>query len=323
VSAPAGVCGPETRIVCEWVYQRTGGDVVLAAAADWLVGRPLAVVGVLVAGWVLRRLIRRVVSRAVGRFLAQVPPAEPTDPARAVLAGDTSGAPRDDARRTARAGAVSVAVSGALSALVWVVVLIAVSGIVGLDLGPVIASAGLAGVALAFGAQSLIKDLLNGVLILVEDHFGIGDEVDLGEAVGVVERISLRETVLRDLDGTVWHVPNGEIERVGNLSQVWSAALIDVAVAHGTDLRVAQDVLREVATAVSSAGPFADEVLEPPELLGVQALTAEGVVLRMRVKTLAGHQSTLERALLEAVLAGFVARGVEPASPQLTLRVQR
>ena len=102
-----------------------------------------------------------------------------------------------------------------------------VLGVIGLDVEPVIAGAGLIGIALAFGAQSLIKDLFNGVLILLEDHFGIGDEIQLGEATGVVERMTLRETVLRDVNGTVWHVRNGEIDKVGNFSQVWSVALVE------------------------------------------------------------------------------------------------
>lgn len=306
---PPGVCGPETDRVCTWVYDRTDGNALLATAADWLVGRPLAVLAVLVTGWVLRRLVRRLVRRAVDRVLDRRP-----------LVG---GQPAAEERRAARARAVAGAVTGALSALVWVMVFIAVCGVLGLDLGPVIASAGLAGIALAFGAQSLIKDLLGGLLILLEDHFGIGDEVDLGEAVGVVESISLRQTVLRDLDGTVWHVPNGEIERVGNLSQLWSAALVDVAVVHGTDIAAARAVLHDAATAVVTSPPFAEEVLGPPDVLGVDALTAEGIVLRLRVKTVAGSQFALQRALLEAIDGAFAAHGIALAAPQLTVRLQR
>jgi moderate conductance mechanosensitive channel len=258
---------------------------------------------------VVRRLVRRATRRVVDRVLAQAPQA--------------AGVPVAEERRATRAHAVASAASGALSALVWVMVFVAVCGVLGLDLGPVIASAGLAGIALAFGAQSLIKDLLGGLLILLEDHFGIGDEVDLGEAVGVVESITLRQTVLRDLDGTVWHVPNGEIERVGNRSQLWSAALVDVAVVHGTDLAAARAVLLQVATAVATSPGFAEDVLDPPEVLGVQALTAEGVVLRLRVRTAAGTQFGLQRALLEAVDGAFSRHGIELAAPQLTVRMHR
>jgi small-conductance mechanosensitive channel len=317
---PDGVCGPQTRVVCAWVYDLPGGDATAAAVADWLLGRPIAIGGVLLGGWVLRWLVRRLVGRGVNRVLAQAPVLRLT----ATSAPGANGhLPWDEARRTERARAVATAVSSTLSALVWVVTVIAVAGILGLDVGPILASAGLAGVAIAFGAQSLIRDLLAGVFILLEDHFAIGDEVDLGEAFGVVERMTLRETVLRDLDGTVWHVRNGEIDRVGNHSQVWSAAMVDVTVAHGTDLAGARTVLTAVATEIAARAPFDQEVLEPPEVLGVEALSADGVTLRLLVKTLAGRQFGLQRALLEHIAESFRAHGIELGTRELTVRVRR
>ncbi|GAA1880995.1 mechanosensitive ion channel [Pseudonocardia ailaonensis] len=329
LAGPApGVCGPETFRVCEWVYDRTGSNATLASAADWLVGRPLAIVGVLALGWLARLVIRRLVARGVNRLLARghvlVPlrgsfgtgKASPRQPFSDPMPE------REEARRTTRARAVATAVSGGLSALVWAIAVITVAGILGVDLGPVIAGAGLAGVAIAFGAQSLIQDLLAGVLILLEDHFGIGDEVDLGEAVGVVEAMSLRETVLRDLDGTVWHVRNGKIDRVGNQSQVWSGAMVNVQVAHGADVQAARRALLEAATQVAARPPFADEVLAPPELLGVEALDQDGVTLLLRVRTLAGRQFELQRALLEATETAFTTRGIPLATPHLTVRAQ-
>jgi hypothetical protein len=233
------------------------------------------------------------------------------------------GPPAEEARRETRARAVSVAISSSLSGLVWVMVLIAVCGIVGLDLGPVIASAGLAGVALAFGAQSLVQDLLGGLFILLEDHFGIGDEVDLGDAVGVVERISLRETVLRGLDGTVWHVRNGEIERVGNHSQVWSAAVIDVEVVHGTDVPAASALMAGAAAAVAATAPWRDQVIGPPQVLGVQALSGDGLTLRLLMRTLAGSHFAVERALRERVAVAFSEAGVEFAARRLSGQIHR
>ncbi|SEO61991.1 mechanosensitive ion channel family protein [Trujillonella endophytica] len=317
---PAGVCGPRTHRVCEWVYEQTGGNATLAAVADWLVGRPLAIAGVLLVGWVLRLAVRRLVHRGVHRMLAARPISAPS-PAATAGGGAAGGVPtRESARRGTRAEAVAAAVTSLLSALVWVLVLIAVLGILGVDLGPVIAGAGLLGIAVAFGAQSLIRDLLAGVFILLEDHFAIGDEVDLGEAVGTVEKMTFRETVLRDLDGTVWHVRNGLIDRVGNQSQVWSGAMVDVAVAHGTDLVRARELLHEAAATVSREPSFADDVLEPPEVLGVHQVDACGITVRLRVKTRAGRHFDLQRALLEAITTVFPAGGVQLATPQLTVR---
>jgi moderate conductance mechanosensitive channel len=316
--APPAGCGPQTRVVCGWVHEHTGGNDTLAAAADWLVGRPLAIAGLLVAGWVLRWVVRRLVARGLHRVLARRP----------ALAGDAgdriepaAGVPsRESARRETRAEAVSASVSSSLSTVVWIAVLIAGAGVLGVDLAPVIAGAGLAGVALVFGAQSLIRDLLAGLFILLEDHFAIGDEVDLGEAVGTVEKMTFRVTVLRDLDGTVWHVRNGQIDRVGNLSQVWSGAMVDVAVAHGTDLATARGLLHTAATALAGEPPFADDVLEPPEVLGVERVDADGITFRLRVKTRAGRQFELQRALLQRIAVVLPSGGVDLSTPQLTIR---
>ena len=123
----------------------------------------------------------------------------------------------------------------------------------GVDIAPIIASAGIIGIALGFGAQSLVRDFLSGVFMIIEDQFGVGDVIDVGEATGTVEAVSLRVTRLRSLDGTVWYVPNGEIARVGNKSQNWSRALVDVGVAYDSDLPSAMRVLREVEAARTSS----------------------------------------------------------------------
>ena len=118
---------------------------------------------------------------------------------------------------------------------------------VGVNIAPIIASAGIIGIALGFGAQSLVKDFLSGIFMIVEDQYGVGDVIDLGEAIGTVEAVTLRVTRLRDLNGTVWYVPNGEILRVGNMSQNWSRAVVDVSVAYSEDLNRVKRVLSEIA----------------------------------------------------------------------------
>ncbi len=325
---PAGVCGPKTGVVCSWVYRHTGNSRFWAKAADWLVGRPLAVLGVVLVGWVLNWVVRRTVVRAVNRLLARAPLTSVSLPLADQIDGPaayTSGlsAPtREEARRATRAQAVAIAVSSTLSALIWVIVVITILGIVGLDIEPIVAGAGLIGIALAFGAQSLIKDLLNGVLILLEDHFGIGDEIQLGEATGVVEKMTLRETVLRDLNGTVWHVRNGDINKVGNYSQVWSVALLDIAVVHGTDVAAARKWLMEAADTIAASPAFVNDIIGAPEVLGVQALDSEGITLRLLVKTLAGRQFPLERSLREAINTSFANHGVEFATQRVQISRQ-
>ena len=123
-------------------------------------------------------------------------------------------------------------------------------GELNINLAPLIAGAGIAGVALGFGAQNLVKDCVSGLFMLIEDQYGIGDSVDLGVAIGSVERVTLRTTVLRGQDGTVWHVPNGEIRRVGNRTKLWSVAVLDVSVAYDADLDATRQVLADTAVEV-------------------------------------------------------------------------
>ena len=131
---------------------------------------------------------------------------------------------------------IATVVASTASVAIWVVGILLALGQLGLDLAPLIAGAGIAGVALGFGAQNLVKDCITGLFMLLEDQYGIGDSVDLGVASGSVEQVSLRTTVMRGQDGTVWHVPNGEVRRVGNRTKLWSVAVLDVVVAYDADL---------------------------------------------------------------------------------------
>ena len=160
----------------------------------------------------------------------------------------------------------------------------------GVNIAPIIASAGIIGIALGFGAQSLVKDFLSGIFMIFEDQYGVGDVVDLGEASGTVEAVSLRVTRLRDLNGTVWYVPNGEILRVGNMSQNWSRAVVDVSVGYHEDLARVQRVLREVAHDLWDDEDFRELIIEEPEVTGVEMLTADGVTLRVMIKTVPMEQ---------------------------------
>ena len=155
-----------------------------------------------------------------------------------------------DPRREARITSISAVVGSTSTIIIWSIAVVIAFGELGVELAPLIAGLGIAGVALGFGAQSLVKDCIAGLFMLIEDQYGIGDVVDLDEAMGTVEKISLRTTVLRGVDGTVWHVPNGEVQRVGNKSQLWSVALIDVDVAYDCDLTAARQVIIECAEAL-------------------------------------------------------------------------
>src|SRR5690606_1086356 len=134
-----------------------------------------------------------------------------------------------------------------ISGVVLAVIVTMALSELGVNIAPIIASAGIIGLALGFGAQTLVKDFLSGIFMLVEDQYGVGDVVDLGEASGTVEAVSLRVTRLRDINGTVWYVRNGEVVRVGNMSQNWARAVLDITVTYDADLVRVRQVLAEVA----------------------------------------------------------------------------
>ena len=208
-------------------------DEKLSHVADWLLGPPLKILAILVlasvANWVGRRAVKRSLTKLhSGAVRERMGAMRKRTPAALLETGETS------LRAEQRIDALSSVLRSVLSFVIWATAALMCLGEVGIDLGPLIAGAGVLGVAIGFGSQSLVRDFLSGAFILVEDQFGVGDIVDVGEASGTVEAVSLRTTRLRAIDGTVWHVPNGEIRRVGNMSQHWSRALLDIEVAYDT-----------------------------------------------------------------------------------------
>ncbi len=309
-------CGEEPGNVCEAVWDATENEH-LARAADWFIDRPLTILIILFAAWVLawlaRRALRRFVARAITADVAA---------GRALerIGVSTKGLVVSDPRREARAHSISAVLTSSITVLIWVVALILVVGELGINLAPLIASAGIVGIALGFGAQSLVKDWISGLFMLVEDQYGIGDIVDVGEATGTVERITLRTTVLRSQDGTVWHVPNGEIRRVGNMSQQYSVAVLDIIVAPTADIDAAGRIIEETATQVVAEPQLASDILGSPELLGVESIRPEGTTLRLTVRTLPGRHFRTQRVLREEIQRALSAAGVPFPLPYLAPR---
>ncbi|MYA84006.1 MAG: mechanosensitive ion channel, partial [Acidimicrobiaceae bacterium] len=211
----ADACGTSNRgFVCEQVYNWTESDG-LATAADWLLDRPIRIALILLVAWFIARVAKRAIVRFTKRIAAtpsssRLQKLREKGPGRALI---------DEAERSraeARAETLGHVLRSVVVSLVWGFTAMIILGEIGVNLGPLIAGAGIGGVALGFGAQSIVKDFLSGLFMLIEDHYGVGDFVDLGYASGTVEEVSLRSTTIRDVRGTVWHVPNGEIARVGN-----------------------------------------------------------------------------------------------------------
>lgn len=274
----------------------------------------LQVVLIVVVAWLLSRLLRRMVRRIVGRMKS-----------RGGLApfGDTKGG-YVSPRRSQRLDAIGTVLSSAVGFLVWAVALFTILGSTfGLNIGPLLAGAGILGVALGFGAQDLVKDVLSGLFMLAEDQYGVGDVVDAGEATGVVEGISLRTTRIRDVTGTLWHVPNGEIRRIGNMSQEWSRALLDVRVAYRSDVDAAAEVIKAVADEMAAEDAYASLFLAPPEIWGVESLDPDSLSIRLVVKTLPGEQWAISRELRRRIKMALDRADIEIPFPQRTIWLRR
>lgn len=312
----AEACGSSPSWFCEQVFDWTDGNQGLTQAVDWLIGRPLQIIAICLVASVLSLVSRRYFSRVVHRVIARRSAYTTEQLERLgldVTPDDEYGA---SIRREARATSITAVISSTATVIIWSVAIMLILQVLGVSLGPLIASAGIAGVALGFGAQSLVKDCISGLFMLLEDQFGIGDSVDLGEATGIVEAVSLRATVLRGADGTVWHVPNGEVVRVGNRSQLWSMAVVDVSVAYGADLDLATSSIQLAATAVCEHPDWAADVLEPPTVLGVETMGPEGATIRLNVKTAPGSQWALQRALREQIKLELERAGVPAPLPR-------
>jgi small conductance mechanosensitive channel len=318
-------CGDDAGWICERLFEVTDGNRVVPPLADAIVSVGVILIVAWIASLLSRRYFARVVARMVApdRTAASRRIAKFGDRATALVANPMGIDGVADPRREARVTSISAVIGSTTAVIIWSIALVVALGEIGVNVAPMIAGLGIAGVALGFGAQSLVKDCIAGLFMLLEDQYGIGDVVDLDEAIGTVEKISLRTTVLRGVDGTVWHVPNGVVQRVGNQSQLWSVALIDVNVAYDCDLAAARQVIIECATNLCAGDEWVDAVLDPPQLLGVEALGVDGITIRVTVKTQPGRQWALQRALREAIKAALDGAGIEIPFPQRTIWVRR
>lgn len=305
-------CTKEIGTWCQQVWDLTN-NAWLAASADWLVAKPLRILMILVIALVIRLLAKRLIDRLT-RGTGEKTPAllrplrERAPQALGALVSE---------RRAQRAKTIGSVLKSVISFAVYGMAFILILGELGLNLAPIVASAGIVGVALGFGAQNLVKDFLSGIFMVLEDQYGVGDVVDVGPATGTIEAVGLRVTTLRDGNGTVWYVRNGEILRVGNSSQGFAVAVMDVPIAHGTDVDKAVEILERVAGEVTATEPVSADVLEPAEVLGVEKVTVEGITIRLTVKVRPGRQWAVQRALRAKVMAALEDEGIYPPSSRL------
>ena len=268
---------------------------------DWsgFAGRSARIALVLVLALVFLRLGTRLADRSVKSIGARSPLRESS--------------PRLEQRAETLAGVAKSVVR----IVVWTVAVLLVLEEFGLNLGPLLAGASIVGVAVGFGAQSLVKDFFSGFFILVEDQYAVGDVITIADQTGTVEEINLRVTRIRAADGTVWFVPNGEIRKVGNSAKEWSRSIVDVLIPNKADLAAATAVIAEEAAALASEEVWSECVLEEPQVLGVESLGAENVTVRVSTKTTPAHRAPFARAMRSRISGRLQREGLvatEPAS---------
>lgn len=290
----------------------------------WLIEVPIRIVAYIAVALVIRFIAHRMIDRTTmarsrkERGVGEEVRSSRTPPIVRRLRDRVPSSSTSDqviARRQQRAQTIGSVLKSTVSIVLLIWVVLALLNVLGVNIAPFIASAGVVGLAIGFGAQNLVRDFVTGVFMLLEDQYGVGDTVDLGDAVGEVESVGLRITTVRDIDGTLWYVRNGEIARVGNMSQEYAVARIEVPVALTADVERAEQVAIDAAAAAVADETLSGKVIGEPQMLGVQEFSPDLIKLRMTVKVRPNAQWAVQRRLRRAILRAYDEHGVDLPYP--------
>ncbi|TFD65866.1 mechanosensitive ion channel family protein [Cryobacterium sp. Hh38] len=245
------------------------------------VGKIVAIAAIIVVAFALRWALQFVIRRVVQQIVSGVKKNQKVDDTQALNVS-----PLAAVRVVQRSRTLGAVLANIVNVFILITALLLIVTTLNKDiLGSFALLTAAIGAGLGFGAQNIVKDILNGLFMVVEDQIGVGDIVDVGFASGVVETVGIRITQVRDVDGTLWFVRNGEILRVGNMSQGWARVIIDLAIPYSSDVEAVQDELLRVASALASSRKWRAYILEKPEIWGLESITAEALVTRLVVKT--------------------------------------
>lgn len=285
---------------------------------DWLLSDGLRILLTIVLAVVVRWLLHRLIDRAV-KTMSERGTKRREEAAQGSRASqfwvEATGAAH--ARHEQRMTTLGSLLRSIVTFVVGLIAMLTVMALVGIPLGPLLASAGVGGVALGFGAQSLVKDFLSGVFMILEDQYGVGDVIDTGEAIGTVEEVTLRVTRLRDADGVTWYIRNGEIVRIGNLSQHRATAIVDVPVAYDEDVVKVTSVIREAAAQMTGDKAWEGRLLDTPTVAGIESIVGQTMTLRVLAETSPGDKIDIQRELRQRIKAALDTAGVKapPVNP--------
>lgn len=271
-----------------------------------------AVIAQLLLTWLIDRLVRRASTRAKRERLAQVRSiARTADLSQAIMSQRTE----------QRAQAIGSLLKSVVKIVIWAVAILMIMSNLGIAIGPLLASAGVIGVVLGFGAQTLVRDYLSGIFLIIEDQVGVGDVVDMGTLVGTpvigtVEEVALRYTRLRDQSGIVWYVRNGEITRVGNRSQGWTLAVVDIPIPYDADLDRVRTIVNAVGDDMNEDPDYDEMLLNAPTFAGLESMSTEGVAtIRVTAKAVPQMQVQTARRIRERMKVALDRAGISIAGP--------
>ncbi|HEY2556971.1 MAG TPA: mechanosensitive ion channel family protein [Diaminobutyricibacter sp.] len=261
-----------------------------AADAGWVLAQITGIIlGAFVLAWILRVIIRRVVRQIVNG----VKKTQNVQDTQALVAS-----PLAAVRVVQRTRTIGTVLSNVVNVTVGIIaVILVINTAAPTALGSLALLTAALGAGLGFGAQNIVKDVLNGLFMVMEDQLGVGDIVDLGSATGVVEAVGIRVTQVRDVNGTLWFVRNGEILRVGNMSQGWARVVIDLAVPYDSDVESVQAKMLETANALATSPKWRSRILEKPEIWGLESISDDALVLRLVIKTRTTARDDVSREL--------------------------
>ena len=300
------VCGESQAFwMCELTMRATDGNEVLARLAG-AANTVLRIVLILLLAYFATRVARSAVRRFARRTEERINLRLEQNASRGL-------APHPEhyrTRRLQRLHAIKGVLQGVAGALVWVIAILAIVDAVGISLQPVLAGAGLLGIVVGFGAQQLVRDVLAGIAMLIEDQYGVGDWINVDGEIGQVERVGLRATSFRDLDGIQWHVLNGYIQRVGNLSQEWGRMTFDVPVALDTHVPTAKALISHVAAELVDDPVWSKDIIGPHEIWGVQDFGPDGLKIRVVIPTRPMANWDIKRQMRERINQAFLEAGI-------------
>ncbi|MFH0842553.1 MAG: mechanosensitive ion channel family protein [Bacteroidota bacterium] len=270
------------------------------AAIPWLLDHGIKIVIISASAWVLNIFISRIVTKAV----------------RVAIVADDKISPEAEKKRE---DTLIKIFNGAVRIVIIILAFMMILKEAGLEIGPLIAGAGIAGLALGFGGQYLIRDIITGLFIIIENQYRIGDVVKLDDTSGSVEDISLRRTTLRDLDGTQHHIPHGDIKRVSNLSKGFARINLDLGIAYDTDLEHAISVINQTGKELAEDPLYKEFIIKPPQFLRVNDFADSAIIVKVLGETKPLKQWEITGELRKRIKIAFDREGIEIPFPQVTI----